>query len=241
MQTLKISYRLMKAAELVHKGACVADIGTDHGYLPIFLVQNRISEHVYACDVRKKPLERAASHISSYGLEDNISICLADGLKGIEKGEVNTVTICGMGGRLMQDIIEAGKDRLTDGTQLVLSPQSEVRGFRVYLLGNNIDILSETMVKEEGKYYFIMDCVFNTECMKEYSEEELRYGKFLIKNRSEVLKEYLEKEYDSFVNIRKKLKEQNCNSPSASIELRLKELEDDIKYNRSACNMIVHK
>ena len=56
-----------------------------------------------------------------------------------------------------------------------------------------------------------------------------------------MLKEYLEKEYDSFVNIRKKLKEQNCNSPSASIELRLKELEDDMKYNRSACNMIVHK
>lgn len=107
MELLKISDRLRSAAGLVYKGARVADIGTDHGYLPIYLVQNGISECVYACDVRKKPLERAQAHISSYGLDDNITIRLADGLCGIQKDDVDTVTICGMGGKLMKDIIEA--------------------------------------------------------------------------------------------------------------------------------------
>ena len=148
MELLKISDRLRSAAGLVYKGARVADIGTDHGYLPIYLVQNGISECVYACDVRKKPLERAQAHISSYGLDDNITIRLADGLCGIQKDDVDTVTICGMGGKLMKDIIEAGKDRLSNGMQLILSPQSEVREFRAYLLENGIDILSEMMKKE---------------------------------------------------------------------------------------------
>ena len=107
MELLKISDRLRSAAGLVYKGARVADIGTDHGYLPIYLVQNGISECVYACDVRKKPLERAQAHISSYGLDDNITIRLADGLCGIQKDDVDTVTICGMGGKLMKDIIDA--------------------------------------------------------------------------------------------------------------------------------------
>ena len=106
-------------------------------------------------------MERAQAHISSHGLDDNITIRLADGLCGIQKDDVDTVTICGMGGKLMKDIIEAGKDRLSNGMQLILSPQSEVREFRAYLLENGIDILSEMMIKDEGKYYFIMDCVYH--------------------------------------------------------------------------------
>lgn len=242
MEILKISDRLMKVASLVHKGARVADIGTDHGYLPIYLVQNGISEKVYACDVRKKPLERAHDHISSYGLNDNITICLADGLKGIESGMVDTVTICGMGGKLMQDIIETGKDRLNTGTQLILSPQSEVRDFREYLLSNNIGISEEYVIKEDGKYYFIMNCVYNRESVHNnehtYKEEELRYGKYLIDNKSEVLREYLQKEYSNFANIYGVLKTQNDKKPSASVEDRLKELEKDIKYNRLAYDAI---
>lgn len=149
----------------------------------------------------------------------------------------------------MKDIIEAGKDRLSNGMQLILSPQSEVREFRAYLLENGIDILSEMMIKDEGKYYFIMDCVYhdmaegavynnNTHLQgknaAEYTEEELRYGRYLIDNHSEVLKEYLDKEYGSFISIQKSLKEQNVKKPSAAIEKRLQELEADIEYNRKA-------
>ena len=154
---INISERLKCVAGLVNKGARVADIGTDHAYLPIYLVQNGISNKVYACDVRKEPLRRAKLHIDEYGLSDKITTQLCDGLKGINKGDVDTVTICGMGGKLMKNILKAGIDKLGDNTQLVLSAQSELRDFRKYLLETGIDIKSEHMLLEDGKYYFIFE------------------------------------------------------------------------------------
>ena len=159
---INISNRLKCVASLVNKGARVADIGTDHAYLPIYLVQNGMSNKVYACDVRKEPLRRAQLHIDEYGLSDKITTQLCDGLKGINKGDVDTVTICGMGGKLMKSILQAGIDKLGYNTQLVLSAQSELRDFRAYLLEAGIDIKSEHILLEDGKYYFIFDCVYNT-------------------------------------------------------------------------------
>ena len=112
--------------------------------------------------VRKEPLRRAQLHIDEYGLSDKITTQLCDGLKGINKGDVDTVTICGMGGKLMKSILQAGIDKLGYNTQLVLSAQSELRDFRAYLLEAGIDIKSEHILLEDGKYYFIFDCVYNT-------------------------------------------------------------------------------
>ena len=235
---INISERLKCAASLVNKGARVADIGTDHAYLPIYLVQNGISNKVYACDVRKEPLRRAQLHIDEYGLSDKITTQLCDGLKGINKGDVDTVTICGMGGKLMKSILQAGIDKLGYNTQLVLSAQSELRDFRAYLLEAGIDIKSEHILLEDGKYYFIFDCVYNTQDeyylnvtnnnekkITAYTEEELRYGKYLLDNKSEVLYEYLNKELMSCNNIRDNLlnKEQ-----SVSVKNRIKAIDEDI-------------
>ena len=271
---INISERLKCVASLVNKGARVADIGTDHAYLPIYLVQNGISNKVYACDVRKEPLRRAKLHIDEYGLSDKITTQLCDGLKGINKGDVDTVTICGMGGKLMKNILKAGVDKLGDNTQLVLSAQSELRDFRKYLLETGIDIKSEHMLLEDGKYYFIFDCVYNTQdeyylnvtniqqnniyenadaagdihnnnihnndSHKEdydkeyndkkkitaYAEEELRYGRYLLDNKSEVLYEYLNKELTSCNNIRNSLI--NNKEQSISIKSRIHAIDEDI-------------
>ena len=266
---INISERLKCVAGLVNKGARVADIGTDHAYLPIYLVQNGISNKVYACDVRKEPLMRAKLHIDEYGLSDKITTQLCDGLKGINKGDVDTVTICGMGGKLMKNILKAGIDKLGDNTQLVLSAQSELRDFRKYLLETGIYIKSEHMLLEDGKYYFIFDCVYNTQdeyylnvtniqqnniyenaaaagdihnndSHKEdydkedndkkkitaYAEEELRYGRYLLDNKSEVLYEYLNKELTSCNNIRNSLI--NNKEQSISIKSRIHAIDEDI-------------
>lgn len=271
---INISERLKCVASLVNKGARVADIGTDHAYLPIYLVQNGISNKVYACDVRKEPLRRAKLHIDEYGLSDKITTQLCDGLKGINKGDVDTVTICGMGGKLMKNILKAGIDKLGDNTQLVLSAQSELRDFRKYLLETGIDIKSEHMLLEDGKYYFIFDCVYNTQdeyylnvtniqqnniyenadaagdihnnnihnndSHKEdydkeyndkkkitaYAEEELRYGRYLLDNKSEVLYEYLNKELTSCNNIRNSLI--NNKEQSISIKSRIHAIDEDM-------------
>ena len=271
---INISERLKCVAGLVNKGARVADIGTDHAYLPIYLVQNGISNKVYACDVRKEPLRRAKLHIDEYGLSDKITTQLCDGLKGINKGDVDTVTICGMGGKLMKNILKAGIDKLGDNTQLVLSAQSELRDFRKYLLEAGIYIKSEHMLLEDGKYYFIFDCVYNTQdeyylnvtniqqnniyehaaaasdihnnnihnndSHKEdydkedndkkkitaYAEEELRYVRYLLANKSEVLYEYLNKELTSCNNIRNSLI--NNKEQSISIKSRIHAIDEDI-------------
>lgn len=271
---INISERLKCVADLVNKGARVADIGTDHAYLPIYLVQNEISNKVYACDVRKEPLRRAKLHIDEYGLSDKITTQLCDGLKGINKGDVDTVTICGMGGKLMKNILKAGIDKLGDNTQLVLSAQSELRDFRKYLLETGIDIKSEHMLLEDGKYYFIFDCVYNTQDeyylnvtniqqnniyehaaaagdihnnnihnndshredydkedndkkkITAYAEEELRYGRYLLDNKSEVLYEYLNKELTSCNNIRNSLI--NNKEQSISIKSRIHAIDEDI-------------
>ena len=271
---INISERLKCVAGLVNKGARVADIGTDHAYLPIYLVQNGISNKVYACDVRKEPLRRAKLHIDEYGLSDKITTQLCDGLKGINKGDVDTVTICGMGGKLMKNILKAGIDKLGDNTQLVLSAQSELRDFRKYLLETGIYIKSEHMLLEDGKYYFIFDCVYNTqdeyylnvtniqqnniyehaasagdihnnnihnndshkedndkedndkEKITAYAEEELRYGRYLLDNKSEVLYEYLNKELTSCNNIRNSLI--NNKEQSISIKSRIHAIDEDI-------------
>lgn len=271
---INISERLKCVAGLVNKGARVADIGTDHAYLPIYLVQNGISNKVYACDVRKEPLRRAKLHIDEYGLSDKITTQLCDGLKGINKGDVDTVTICGMGGKLMKNILKAGIDKLGDNTQLVLSAQSELRDFRKYLIEAGIYIKSEHMLLEDGKYYFIFDCVYNTQdeyylnvtniqqnniyehaaaasdihnnnihnndSHKEdydkedndkkkitaYAEEELRYGRYLLDNKSEVLYEYLNKELTSCNNIRNSLI--NNKEQSISIKSRIHAIDEDI-------------
>lgn len=271
---INISERLKCVAGLVNKGARVADIGTDHAYLPIYLVQNGISNKVYACDVRKEPLRRAKLHIDEYGLSDKITTQLCDGLKGINKGDVDTVTICGMGGKLMKNILKAGIDKLGDNTQLVLSAQSELRDFRKYLIEAGIYIKSEHMLLEDGKYYFIFDCVYNTQdeyylnvtniqqnniyehaaaasdihnnnihnndSHKEdydkedndkkkitaYAEKELRYGRYLLDNKSEVLYEYLNKELTSCNNIRNSLI--NNKEQSISIESRIHAIDEDI-------------
>lgn len=271
---INISERLKCVAGLVNKGARVADIGTDHAYLPIYLVQNGISNKVYACDVRKEPLRRAKLHIDEYGLSDKITTQLCDGLKGINKGDVDTVTICGMGGKLMKNILKAGIDKLGDNTQLVLSAQSELRDFRKYLLETGIDIKTEHMLLEDGKYYFIFDCVYNTQDeyylnvtniqqnniyehaavagdihnnnihnndshredydkedndkkkITAYAEEELRYGRYLLDNKSEVLYEYLNKELTSCNNIRNSLI--NNKEQSISIKSRIHAIDEDI-------------
>ena len=154
---IKISDRLRTVADMCRQGNVAADIGTDHGYLPIYLVQNNIFNKAVAMDLREGPLEKARKHISGYGLQDRICTRLSDGLESLKCGEADTITICGMGGRLIRDILINGMDKLTPSVQLIVSPQSEVGEFRHFLLENGFDICAERMVKDEGKFYFIME------------------------------------------------------------------------------------
>ena len=115
--------RLEAVFSIVPKAQSIADIGTDHGYLAVELINRQRSEYVIAGDVHKGPLESARSYVESCGLADKVDCRLGDGLKVTEKGELNGAICCGMGGFLMRDIVDAGPEQLEF---YVLQPQNEI-------------------------------------------------------------------------------------------------------------------
>ena len=143
MKDYKLSDRLLLVADWVKPKSVVADIGTDHAYLPIYLALQGICTKGIALDIRKKPLERAKENINQFNVWDRVEIRLSDGMDKLLPMEADVVTICGMGGKLMMDILERGRKKVDSTTQLLLSPQSELRLFRIFLYENGIQALRQ--------------------------------------------------------------------------------------------------
>lgn len=235
--SFKLSKRLSTVAEWVKKGNIVADVGTDHGYLPIYIVKENISEHVIAMDVRKGPLQKAKDNVKAFGVEEAIDLRLSDGLDMLQPMEAETITICGMGGRLMQNILSAGAHKTDCNTQLLLSPQSEFREFRNFLYNNGYKTVRETMLKEDKKFYLIMECkrtCTENECESFKSDEDnilqneafLRFGKLLLEQKNPVLKEYIEKELRKAHKVMAAIVA--INTPDEAVGKRKKEVQLDI-------------
>lgn len=225
---MKLSKRLETIASFVSKGSIVADIGTDHGYIPIFLVSEGICPSAYAMDVRTGPLERAKEHVKEAGLEETITLRLSDGLKELKPGEADTVVIAGMGGELICRILEEGRHVWESTQSLILSPQSELSFVRHYLEQNGFEILQEKMLKEEGKYYVVMEVGHGS--MKLGTPCCYEFGRDLIEKRDPVLAEFLSKEKALLTEILKALPEQ----ASESTEKRKKELAEKICWIEEA-------
>ncbi|MDE5891628.1 MAG: class I SAM-dependent methyltransferase, partial [Acetatifactor sp.] len=151
-----LSARMEALTRMVSRGNRVCDVGCDHGWVSIYLVQQGISPHVLAMDVRQGPLSRAQEHIRQQGLEAYIETRLSDGVAALKVGEADTMICAGMGGRLMQRILEEGREKLTAMRELILQPQSEIAAFRAYLRRAGYVTVSEDMVYEDGKYYPMM-------------------------------------------------------------------------------------
>lgn len=151
-----LSARMEALARMVSRGGRVCDVGCDHGWVSIYLVQQGISPHVLAMDVRQGPLSRAQEHIRQQGLEAYIETRLSDGVTALETGEADTVICAGMGGRLMRRILEEGREKLAAMRELILQPQSEIAAFRAYLRRAGYVTVAEDMVYEDGKYYPMM-------------------------------------------------------------------------------------
>lgn len=191
---MELSKRLGAVAGMVTKGNVVCDVGCDHGYVSIYLVQEGISPHVIAMDVREGPLSHAKEHIRMYGLGDYIEIRLSDGVDKLEIGEADTLILAGMGGRLMEGIITRGINKVLKLKELILQPQSEIALFRKFLRENGFAVVEEDMVYEDGKYYPLMRAIPQKQGANVDVNEELNdlYGGILLANRHPVLKQYLD-------------------------------------------------
>ena len=185
-------------ASLVSKGHRLADIGTDHGYIPIYLCQTGIIPSAIAMDIGKGPLQQATAHIKQQGLSSRIRTRLSDGLTALQPGEADTVLIAGMGGGLVMKILSQGTHALTGSEELILQPQSEIAQVRAYLRTHGFRILEEEMILEDGKYYPMMKVVQET--ASDQREETVQvqvedaFGPVLLQKKHPVLKEWLQRE-----------------------------------------------
>lgn len=174
----ELSKRLSAIAAMVDHGARFADIGTDHGYLPIYLTEQGICPSSIAMDVKDGPLSRARTHVQEAGLERRITLRKSDGFEALKPGEADTAVIAGMGGLLMIRLLENGKETVRGMRQLLLSPQSEIGQVRRYLLEHGYRISREQMILEDGKYYVILEARPGSEEPWTYIEEE--FGRHLL-------------------------------------------------------------
>ena len=218
---MNLSIRLQKIADFVPEGGVVADVGTDHGHLPIYLVQKQKNPAAIAMDVRPGPLSRAQQAIAVCGLKDQIETRLADGLGALKPGEANTVTIAGMGGALIQKIMIEGSHMWDSVEHWILSPQSELRETRHWLSDNGFAILKEDMVLDAGKYYVVMDVVRGSFAYQQ--EYEYSYGGDLIAKAHPVLREFLLLEQKKRLEILEKL------SKSEHQKARCEELKAELE------------
>lgn len=228
---MKLSRRLETIASFVPEGSAVADIGTDHGYIPIHLVQEGKAKHAIAMDVREGPLLRARAHIQKAGLQNYVEVRLSDGLLKLEQNEADCVVIAGMGGELMIHILEEGRDLWESISCWVLSPHSELDKVRRFLEEEAFFIWRETMIKEEGKYYSVMGVSRKPGAAAADGREiSYRYGRGMLESKDPVLKEYLIKEEEQLEQIMSGLSV----SETESARRRMEELKLELAYNKEA-------
>ena len=202
---IKLTPRLQAVCDMVPEGAKVADIGADHGYVSIYLIESGRASSAIAMDVNKGPLERANANIEAAGLKDVIKTRLSDGADELESGEADTLLIAGMGARLMCDILSRALSDKVIKT-LVLSPHSEVFLIREFLRMAGFTITDEDMVIDEGKYYPVILAVRDGEKadMVDITLED-EFGPVLLKKRPEAFESFLLKEKTKTEEIIKKV------------------------------------
>ncbi|HIX16235.1 MAG TPA: class I SAM-dependent methyltransferase [Candidatus Hungatella pullicola] len=227
---MRLSKRLELVASFVPEGSSLADIGTDHGYVPIWLAQKGVIENAVAMDVREGPLQRARAHIMEAGLENRIQTRLSDGLTSLRPGEADCAVIAGMGGELILHILKEGRFLWDSIRCFVLSPQSELDKVRRYLEEQGFFIFREAMIKEEGKYYTVMAAARDGRHMNYEKDIYYTYGRLLIEEKNQVLREYLKNEEGKLLQIQKELKDKTKDSAVR----RKEELEEALRQNKEA-------
>lgn len=238
MKKIQLSERLRAAADMVSPGYRIADVGTDHGYLPIWLLLNEIVPSAIGMDINHSPLSRAKDNSIAAGVSGEMELRLSDGLSALKPGEADVITICGMGGPLICRILAAGQDIAKSAKELILSPQSDIPAVRIFLRTNGYQITDENMVCDGGKYYVIMKAVPcpNTLCDSSEMTLEDRFGPVLLKTRPKAFLESLllqEKQNEQIIsNLENAQKNTKNTDTLTDIYLQQKAIREILDYGQ---------
>ena len=242
MKNVQLSDRLRAVASLAAPGSRIADVGCDHGYIPIYLyLEGRIPGAI-AMDVNRGPLLRAEQHIRECGLGKYIETRLSDGVKALAPGEADTVIIAGMGGLLICEILKAENARpkniLKEMQQLILQPQSDWDAVRYTLHSLSFQIETERLVLDRDKYYWIFVC--SQGCQRFEKRWQYRYGQALAHKPTVIFKDYLQQEEEKMRKILARLlQEAEAGSDSAGrrqqeLRMRMQEIQEAREYEKQS-------
>lgn len=220
---LQLTKRLAAVANFIPKDARVADIGTDHAYIPIYLVKNNITNFCIATDINKGPILKANRNILKYRIDtQHIILKQAKGLQGIREYKLDTIIIAGMGGYLIIDILKNDLDVVKGIKKLILQPQQDIPEVRKFLHMIGFKIDDEVFLEEEGKYYTIISASPGSEFYDQ--DYEYVYGKILIQKRDNDFIKWIYEKYDKLMSIKRQLSDLNTKS---AIQ-RIKEIDKEL-------------
>ena len=221
---MQLSLRLSTLAGMVTPGSRLVDVGCDHGYLPIYLVKNKIIPSAIAMDVRMGPLSKARENIRQYELSDYIETRLSYGLRELTVGEGDTLTIAGMGGPLMETLLDECPQVRESFSEMILQPQSDIGHFRHFIRSLGWEIVQEKIVLEDGKFYPMMKVTkMKKQDMPVYTREEEWFGKLLLEEKNPVLQKLLNKE----MRVRENILNQLGQPGSRTAAKRMEEIKEE--------------
>ena len=224
---MKLTDRLLKIASLVSDGKKIADIGTDHGYIPVYLLKEGRVPFAVLADVNKGPLDNAHKEVIQNNLLDKVDLRLGSGIEILEIGEVEEVIIAGMGGILISELLEAKKEVAHNVEKLILQPMQAQEELRYYLLNNGYEILEEVLVREDFRIYEIIVAKYTGK--NTIIEDEIYYevGIKLLENKDSLFKDFIEKKIKTYSSIVSKL--EAIDKKRNESEVTIKKLENLIK------------
>ncbi len=193
---MKLDSRLLAVANLVRENKTLADIGTDHAYLPVYLVENGVINKAIAADLRVGPLENAKESVVSYGLSDKIELRLSDGLDNFKENEVEEIVVAGMGGLLISEFIERTEWLKNENIHLILQPMTHAEELRKVLFDNGFIMDKEVIAKDGDKIYIIFSAYYYGDATA-YTDLDLIVGK-LPYNDDDLSREYLAHLFDKY-------------------------------------------
>lgn len=191
-----MSNRLELIASFVHDGIGVADVGTDHGYIPVMLAKRGYSGNIIATDINQGPLDKAKQSLEEAACEDSVKLILCDGLDGCDSEKVDTIIVAGMGGDTITGILDRAEWIFRDDIKLILQPVTKPEILRYWLVNNDFTITKEAQVEENGTIYQIICAVPGRDCR--YKDSELFIGRFELIKDSPYLKTLLDKHIKRF-------------------------------------------
>jgi tRNA (adenine22-N1)-methyltransferase len=204
---MELSKRLNWIIEKLDKVEVIMDVGTDHGYIPIYLVKNNIAFKVIASDINKDPLKKAEINAALDGVSDKIDLRLGAGLIPLKNKEANAVIIAGMGGNLIRDILENDFSKIKNLEYLILQPAQNPEVLRKYLYNSDYEIIDEDICLDEGKYYELFKVRYKKGDYISLEEIFYEISPMILSKKLPVFKSYIECKIDKNIKVMEFIKD----------------------------------